>query len=152
MCKKHWSWGKLNSVSMGKQAKESELGQKIAQFGNQWDSIRWKSFLPSFFDATVIRGVSKNPWHKKTKCILIVTKLSWFIVGTIPTLTARLQRTNHKPKLCLQHCNHHDKMRKNVIPYGVGLTQSIGYCRNRLANRKTAIIVRMTLHIEKTKK
>ncbi len=25
--------------SMGKQATESEQGQKIAQFGNQWDSI-----------------------------------------------------------------------------------------------------------------
>ena len=34
---------------------------------------------------------------KKTKCIIIVTTLSWIIMGTIPTLTARLQRatTNH---------------------------------------------------------
>ncbi len=29
----------MNSESMGKQATESEQEQKIAQFGNQWDSI-----------------------------------------------------------------------------------------------------------------
>jgi hypothetical protein len=89
---------------------------------------------------------------KKTKCIVIVTKLSQFIVGTIPTLMARLQRANHRPQLCPQRCNHHDEVRKNVIPYGVGLTGSIGYCRNRLANRKTAIIVKMTLHVGIRKK
>jgi hypothetical protein len=38
-------------IRMGKQATESEQGQKIAQFGDQWDLIPWKSFLPSFFDA-----------------------------------------------------------------------------------------------------
>ena len=39
---------------------------------------------------------------------------------------------NPKPQLCPQHgvSNHHDEVRKNVIPYVVGLTRSIGYRRN----------------------
>ncbi len=43
--------------------------------------------------------------------------------------------------------NHHDEVQKNGIPYAVSLTRSIAYRRNRLVNRKTAIIVNMTLHV-----
>ncbi len=38
-------------------------------------------------------------------------------------------------------------MRKNGIPNAVGLTWSIAYRRNHLVNRKTAIVVKMTLHL-----
>ena len=56
-------------------------------------------------------------------------------------------RHNHKPQLYPQHRNHHDEVWKNVIPYALGLTRSIAYLRNCLVNRKTAIIVKMTLHV-----
>ena len=59
---------------------------------------------------------------------------------------------NHKPQLCPQHCNHHDEVWKNVIPYRVGLMRSIGYQRICLVNRKTAIIVKMTFHVGIRKK
>jgi hypothetical protein len=63
-----------------------------------------------------------------------------------------IKTRNHKPQLCPQHCNYHDKVQKNVIPYGVGLTRGIGYCPNCLVNRKIAIIVKMTLHVGIRKK
>ena len=61
-------------------------------------------------------------------------------------------RHNHKPQLYPQHRNHHDEVWKNVIPYALGLTRSIAYLRNCLVNRKTAIIVKMTLHVGIRKK
>jgi hypothetical protein len=42
---------------------------------------------------------------------------------------------------------HHDKEVKNGIPYALGLAWIFAYCRNCLVNRKTAIIVKMTLHV-----
>ena len=57
---------------------------------------------------------------------------------------------NHKPHLCPQHCNHHDEVRKNVIPYALELRRSITYLQNCLINnRKTAIVVNMTRHVGK---
>ena len=53
---------------------------------------------------------------------------------------------NHKPHLCPQHCNNHDEVRKNIIPYILDLRRSIKYLQNCLVNRKTAIVVNMTLH------
>ncbi len=64
----------------------------------------------------------------------------------------KITTRNHKPQLLPQHCNHHDEVRKNGIPYAVGLMRSIGYRQNRLVNRKTAIIVKMTLHVGISKK
>ena len=64
----------------------------------------------------------------------------------------KITMRNHKPQLRPQHCNHHDEVQKNVIPYAVGLTRSIGYRWNCLVNRKTAIIVKMTLHVGTRKK
>jgi hypothetical protein len=59
---------------------------------------------------------------------------------------------DHKPQLGPQHLHHHDKVRKNGISYAVGLMRSIAYRRIRLVNRKTAIIVKMTLHVGIRKK
>ncbi len=53
---------------------------------------------------------------------------------------------NHKPHMCPQHCNNHDEVRKNIIPYVLDLRWSITYLQNCLVNRKTAILVNMTLH------
>ena len=38
-------------------------------------------------------------------------------------------------------------MWKNGISYAVGLTRSNAYRRNRLVNRKTAIVAKMTRHV-----
>jgi hypothetical protein len=43
--------------------------------------------------------------------------------------------------------NNHDKVRKNGIPYALGLTRSIAYPRNCLVNRNPDIVVEMTLHV-----
>jgi hypothetical protein len=59
---------------------------------------------------------------------------------------------NHKPQLGPQHItlsNHHDEVRKNGIPYALGLMRSIAYRRNCLVNRNPDIIVEMTLHVGK---
>ena len=53
---------------------------------------------------------------------------------------------NHKPQLGPQH-NHHDEVRKNGIPYALGLTLSIASCRNCLVNRNPYIVVEMTLRV-----
>jgi hypothetical protein len=63
-----------------------------------------------------------------------------YVAGEITT-------RNHRPQLGPQHGHHHDEVRKNGISYEVGLTWKIGHHRNRPANRKTAIIVKMTLHV-----
>jgi hypothetical protein len=55
--------------------------------------------------------------------------------------------TNHNSAHNTYGNNHHDEVRENGIPYALGLTRSIAYRRNRLVNRKTAIIVSMTLHV-----
>ena len=39
---------------------------------------------------------------------------------------------NHKPQLSPQHCNHHDEVRKNVIPYALGLMLSWAICWHRI--------------------
>jgi hypothetical protein len=46
--------------------------------------------------------------------------------------------------------NHHGDVQKNVIPNTLGVTWSIAYCQNHLVNRKTAIIVKLILHIGNT--
>ncbi len=46
------------------------------------------------------------------------------------------------------HTTNHNSAHNTVItviPYALGLTQSIAYCRNCLVNKETAIIVKMTL-------
>jgi hypothetical protein len=45
------------------------------------------------------------------------------------------------------HHYHHDKVRKNGIPYALGLTQSIAYRQNFLINKNPYIVVEMTLHV-----
>ncbi len=60
---------------------------------------------------------------------------------------AQSSTLNHKPQLGPQHHHHHDEVRKNGIPYAVGLMRSIAYPRIRLVNRKTAIIAKMTPHV-----
>jgi hypothetical protein len=55
------------------------------------------------------------------------------------------QNTNHKSSP--QSRNHHGDVQKNVIPNTLGVTRSIAYRQNRLVNKKTAIIIKMILHL-----
>ncbi len=54
---------------------------------------------------------------------------------------------NHKPQLRPTTHNYHDEVRKNGIPFSLGLMWSIAYHRNCLVNRKTAIVVKMTVNV-----
>ncbi len=63
------------------------------------------------------------------------------------TTNHKPQTTNHKPQTTTrpttQHHNHHDgEVRKNGIPYALGLTRSIAYRRNCLVNRNPYIMLR----------
>ena len=57
---------------------------------------------------------------------------------------------NHKPQTTTRppttH-NHHDEVRKNGIPYALGLTRSIAYRRNCLLNRNPDIVAEMSVHV-----
>ena len=67
---------------------------------------------------------------------------SYVKIKTNPELLAK-----HKPQVEPQSHNHHGDVRKNVIRNTLGETRSIAYCKNRLVNRKKAIVVELILHV-----
>ena len=104
---------------------------------------------------------SKSPhlWRPSVQMAFLFLPKSvlWISIGavlnyhiTIPTWMPKQirsfeQNTNHKSSP--QSRNHHDDVRKNVILNTLGVMWSIPYRKNCLVNRKTAIIVELTLHV-----
>jgi len=62
---------------------------------------------------------------------------AWRIIPLLPA--SLLKKKNN--------CNHHNEVRKNVILYALDLRWSITYHQSCLVNRKTAIVINMSLHV-----